>query len=122
MFANFVYLRFWRRTRPIPALPVATPAAATIALAAVPAAAPVRRLALLRSAFFYLTLGALTVIWSGLWYWYLGHHAPVRDYVWYICDGLILTGLLLMGVSGLIYRAGHHVNPRRSAASRGFGC
>ncbi len=118
VYANFLYLSFRRRTAAAAAAAAPAPAAVPATAApAVVAAVPVRRLALLRSAFFYLTLGTLTVIWSGLWYWYLQRHAPVRDYVWYICDGLILTGLLLMVVGGLIYHAGQHINPRRTAAS-----
>lgn len=119
VYANFLYLGFRRRAA-TQVLPVATPAPAAVPVAitsAVVAAAPIRRLAFLRSAFFYLTLGTLTLIWSGLWYWYLERHAPARDEVWYICHGLILTGLLLMLVAGLIYRAGQHVNPRRTATS-----
>lgn len=51
-----------------------------------------------RSAFFYLTMGSLVAIWSVVWACYLWEHRPVRDVFWYVCGGLILTGLLLVAV------------------------
>jgi hypothetical protein len=49
-----------------------------------------------RTALTYLTVGALMVVWSGLWFWYLWHHQAESDLVYYICTGLLLTGLTLI--------------------------
>ena len=30
---------------------------------------------------FYITIGALLTVWSGIWYWYLWNHPPESDVV-----------------------------------------
>lgn len=63
-----------------------------------------------RAALIYLTLGALTEVWSGVWLWYLyGHTPPPADGIWYLCYGFLLTGLALLVIGLLIlgvHRAG----------------
>jgi hypothetical protein len=49
-----------------------------------------------RTALTYITVGSLMVVWSGLWYWYLWHNPPETSLVWYLCTGLMLTGITLV--------------------------
>jgi RsiW-degrading membrane proteinase PrsW (M82 family) len=48
-----------------------------------------------RTALTYITLGALTVIWAGVWYIYLYNNPPVTQTAYYWCRGFLLTGLTL---------------------------
>lgn len=57
---------------------------------------PIRFSGFVHSALFYITVGALTEVWSGIWYWYLSNHPPEHAGVWYTCTGLLLTGLVLV--------------------------
>lgn len=58
-----------------------------------------------RAALVYITLGALTGLWSGVWLWYLyGHEPPPADSVWFLCYGSLLTGLALLVIGLLIHR------------------
>jgi hypothetical protein len=64
-----------------------------------------------RTSVAYITIGALTDVWSGVWYWYLSEHPPERDVAWYLCWGLLLTGsvLVVIGLAlGRIGRAARH--------------
>ncbi len=57
-----------------------------------------------RAALIYITLGALTEVWSGVWLWYLyGHNPPPPDGIWFLSYGFLLTGLALL-VIGLLIR------------------
>jgi hypothetical protein len=49
-----------------------------------------------RTALTYITVGALMVVWSGLWFWYLARNPPDTSMVWYLCSGLMLTGITLV--------------------------
>jgi hypothetical protein len=56
----------------------------------------------------YVTTGALVEAWSLIWYRWLATHPPEHDWVWYVCYGFILTGLIIffIGMSlGWIGRA-----------------
>jgi hypothetical protein len=46
-----------------------------------------------RTALIYITVGALTVIWTGVWFLYLRNNPPASNGVYYFCGGLLLTGL-----------------------------
>ena len=59
-----------------------------------------------QTALVYVTLGTLTGVWSGLWYWYLGNHPPLNDSTWYWCYGFILTGLALFVIGLLLGQIG----------------
>jgi hypothetical protein len=54
----------------------------------------------------YITIGALTGIWSGIWYAYLRHSPPENDFTWYCCYGFLLTGLTLFVIGLMIGRIG----------------
>jgi hypothetical protein len=56
----------------------------------------------------YITGGALIQVWSWLWFLWLHRHPPASDGPWFVCYGLIFTGvvLLVIGLSlGAIGRA-----------------
>jgi hypothetical protein len=65
-----------------------------------------------RTSLAYITLGALLLVWTGVWYWYLrAHPDDVLPRTWYICYGLIATGavLLVIGLAvGEIGRSARH--------------
>ena len=44
----------------------------------------------------YITLGALTDVWSGVWFWYLREYAPASRLPFFFCYGFLLTGLVLL--------------------------
>jgi hypothetical protein len=59
----------------------------------------------------YITLGALTVVWTGVWYAWLRAHPPVTDAPYFWCAGFGVTGvtLLVIGLAlGRIGRAARH--------------
>lgn len=63
------------------------------------------------TALVYVTAGALTDVWSGVWYVYLTRYPPDRDWVWYICYAFLLTGLVLLLIGlflGRLGRAARH--------------
>jgi hypothetical protein len=58
-------------------------------------------------AIFYLTAGALLMIWSAVWFYYLKHHDyPAGDPRYYICTGLLLSGAAVFVIGALIGRIG----------------
>jgi hypothetical protein len=66
-----------------------------------------------RTSLIYITVGALTLVWTGVWWAYLRHYPSeeVAGYTWYICYGLMLTGgvVLLIGLAvGQIGRQARH--------------
>jgi hypothetical protein len=44
----------------------------------------------------YITIGAMTVIWTGVWYVYLYNNPPETHGVFYWCAGFLMTGLILI--------------------------
>ena len=44
----------------------------------------------------YITIGAMSVIWSGVWYVYLYNNPPEAHGVFYWCAGFLVTGLMLI--------------------------
>jgi hypothetical protein len=60
----------------------------------------------------YITLGALTVVWTCIWYFYLRANpegVPMRT--WYICYGLMASGVVLLAIGlavGQIGRQARH--------------
>ena len=50
-----------------------------------------------RTALIYVTVGALIVIWTGIWYCYLYNNPPPEaSTVYYWCTGFFITGLALV--------------------------
>jgi len=64
-----------------------------------------------RTSLLYITVGALTDIWSGVWYVYLSRNPPENNHLWYFCYGFLLTGLTLVVIGlgiGRIGRSARH--------------
>jgi hypothetical protein len=73
-----------------------------------------------RTALIYITAGALTVIWTGVWYVYLHNNPPETSNPYYWCGGLLLTGLTLMVIGfglGRIGRSARHAETPATIAS-----
>ena len=51
-----------------------------------------------RTALVYVTLGALLVIWTAVWYVYLTNNPPQTNGPYYWCAGLLVSGLTLIGI------------------------
>jgi hypothetical protein len=59
-----------------------------------------------RTALAYITVGALAVIWSGVWYLYLRNYPPERVGAFYWCGGFMVTGITLVGIGLALGRIG----------------
>src|SRR5262245_26449673 len=52
---------------------------------------------------YYLTAGALVMIWSAVWFYYLlQHDYPAGDIRYYLCTGLLLSGAAVFVIGSLI--------------------
>jgi hypothetical protein len=61
-----------------------------------------------RTALTYITLGALTAVWAGVWYVYLFNNPPESHSAYYWCTGFMVTALALVVIGvglGLISRS-----------------
>ena len=47
---------------------------------------------------FYITVGALMTVWSGIWYSYLSHNGTSHQFYYYMCTGFLITGLVLLAI------------------------
>ena len=48
---------------------------------------------------FYITLGALMTVWSGIWYAYLRNHGTDSNQgLSYVCMGFLVTGIVLLTI------------------------
>jgi hypothetical protein len=54
----------------------------------------------------YITVGALTDVWSGIWFWYLLNNSPSTDATFYWCYGFMITGVTLVLIGLIIGRIG----------------
>ena len=59
------------------------------------------------TALIYITLGALLSVWSGIWFIYERNTENASRGVYYICSGLLLTGLALLAIGFAIGRVAH---------------
>jgi hypothetical protein len=60
-----------------------------------------------RSALTYITTGALLDVWAGVWYWYMHTHPDgVRNGWWYVCIGILLSGVVLIVIGCMVGRIG----------------
>jgi len=53
---------------------------------------------------FYITVGALMSVWSGIWFYYLRSHSSQDGILNYICLGCLLTGLILLAIGFIVGR------------------
>jgi hypothetical protein len=59
-----------------------------------------------RTSVIYITVGALTVVWSGIWFWYLRNHYLSTETTFYWCYGFLITGFMLVLIGLTIGRIG----------------
>jgi hypothetical protein len=59
-----------------------------------------------RTSVIYITVGALTEVWSGIWFWYLCNNYPSTETTFYWCYGFLLSGVTLMLIGLVIGRIG----------------
>ena len=59
------------------------------------------------TALIYITLGALLSVWSGIWFVYEQNTASASRGVYYICAGLLMTGLALLAIGFVLGRMAH---------------
>ncbi|MCI0640094.1 MAG: hypothetical protein L0Y72_15535 [Gemmataceae bacterium] len=65
-----------------------------------------------RAALTYITIGALTVIWAGVWYVYMFNNSGTES-AYYWCTGFLLTGLAMVFIGlgvGLFSRSTRHAD------------
>ena len=65
-----------------------------------------------RMALFYITVGALLIVWTVIFAIYRLNHPTHSDRTWYWCGGFLLTGLTLLAI-GL--KVGHIGRTARQA-------
>ena len=51
---------------------------------------------------FYITVGALMSVWSGIWFYYLRTHSNHDGVANYICLGCLLTGVILLVIGFVV--------------------
>jgi hypothetical protein len=59
-----------------------------------------------RTALIYITLGALIVIWAGVWYVDLYNNPAETSTAYYWCAGFMVTGLMLVLIGAAVGRIG----------------
>jgi hypothetical protein len=72
-----------------------------------------------RTALFYITVGAFTVIWTGIWFVYLFNNPPESNDTYYWSTGFLVTGLVLLLIGlgvGRFGRATPLVAPQQPVA------
>jgi hypothetical protein len=70
-----------------------------------------------RLAVIYITVGALTVVWSAIYYLFLHNHPDgASDVKFYWCYGFLLSGLTVLLIGLLLGPIGHSVKPAEVAA------
>ena len=78
-----------------------------------------------RAAVIYVTVGALTLVWSGIWYVYALNNPGNGETTLYWCYGFLLTGLMLVliglaiGWIGRTRRSTHRAAPADQTAANG---
>jgi hypothetical protein len=66
-----------------------------------------------RTALIYITIGAMAVIWSAVWFLYLHNNPPATTSVYYWCGGFLVSGVALIGIGfglGQIARSARHAD------------
>ena len=54
----------------------------------------------------YVTVGALMLVWSLVWYWYLTESEAPRRVYYYLCYGFMGTGIILLLIGFAVGRIG----------------
>jgi len=70
----------------------------------------------------YITVGALTVVWTSVWMAYLYNNPPTSNSPWYLSTGFLVTGMTLLvigfclGWIGRASRPADDLPPHRAAS------
>jgi len=64
-----------------------------------------------RMALAYITIGALTVVWTGVWWAYMRTHEGQSTTSYYLCTGFMLTGITLLVIGLALGRIGRAARP-----------
>lgn len=60
-------------------------------------------------ALWYITVGVVLVIWCGVWfYWMRANGIPTGDWKYYVCTGLLLSGVAVVIIGLLVGNIGRH--------------
>ena len=62
------------------------------------------------AALIYITLGGLLSVWSGVWFIYLRNTENASRGIYYICAGLLLSGLGSMTIGFVLGRIAHRAH------------
>src|SRR5262245_17507918 len=69
-----------------------------------------------QTALYYITAGALVLVWSGVWLVWLWGHTDSSSTSYYFCTGTILTGLALLVIGLLLGPIGKASKPAEQPA------
>lgn len=59
-----------------------------------------------RTALVYVTVGAMVLTWTTVWYFYMRNHPPEGSGPYYIVGGLMATGFILLAIGLGVGRLG----------------
>lgn len=74
-----------------------------------------------KASLIYLTIGAVMMVWAGIWYVYLNNNPPATQGPYYWCTGFLLTGATLVVIGffvGRIGRAARHADQAAAVVSQ----
>jgi len=66
----------------------------------------------------YITVGALTIVWTSIWFAYLSNHPPETDHPYYWVSGCMATGITLLIIGISIGSIGRASRPAEAPAAR----
>ena len=66
----------------------------------------------------YITIGALTVVWTTVWFVFLYNHPPEHGIVYYVCTGFLITGIALLGIGFGLGSIGRASRPADGVAAQ----
>src|SRR5262245_42934982 len=69
-----------------------------------------------QTALYYITAGALVLVWSGVWLVWLLSHTDSSSTSYYFCTGTVLTGLALLVIGLLLGPIGRASKPAEQPA------
>jgi hypothetical protein len=64
-----------------------------------------------RMALAYITIGALTIVWTGVWWAYMRTQDVQSPTSFYLCTGFMLTGITLLVIGLALGRIGRAARP-----------
>jgi hypothetical protein len=69
-----------------------------------------------KTSLIYLTIGALTIVWTAIWYWYLKNNGAAQNtYLWVY--GFMATGVVLLIIGAAVGQIGRSAMPAETAST-----